>query len=167
MRLCEWCGAPIDEWAPLNAKYCCDKCKSEVSHFQNLFYKFPDLPHEIAPQEHAWGYLFRRLNKAEPDMTLEDVLSSQEWELMMDLIEAFNHRRVNCPNEKRLIQLGAIGEKLLSIPMNARWDKVPANTRAMISWYAQRRMGTLTKNPRMLIPSKPEKDENQTRKKRR
>ncbi len=167
MRLCEWCEAPMDEELPPNTKYCCYKCKLEANALKGLFCRHPGLPNAVRSQEYGWNFLFRRLSKAKLDMTLVEVLSPQEWGLMIDLIEESSHRRLDCPNGERLIQLEAIGEKLLAIPMSARWDKVPANTRARISWYASKTMGTWSRIPKALIPSKIEKAENQTRKKRR
>ncbi len=166
MKRCKWCGEPMAEELVGQTRYCCDKCKINANRFNAMLNRNPGLPHEIEAQEYAWHYLFWYMNKAEPNMLLKETLGLPEWELMMDLIEAFNYRRAS-PNKERLIQLGSIGEKLLAIPADAHWNEVLENTRARISWYVNKGMRELSRKPEMLIPSKPEKDENQTRKKRR
>ncbi len=167
MRLCEWCGKPLSENAHGLRKYHEGDCEHDARIFVNAFYRCRWVPSDVGSHESTWHYLFGRLNEEEAGTMLKDALMPPEWELMEDVIQAFDEEPVTRPDTARLRQLAAIGEELLSLPVNTRWADVPERLRSRITWYMSESTRYWKAHPKELLPRTKRDHDLQTRKKRR
>ncbi len=165
MRICEWCGKPIPESEHGKRKYHIGECAYNADALNRVFLRHRGIPENVSTHEYVWHYLFSRLNEADQDIELNGALALKEWELMMNVIKAFDEEPTTRPDTGRLEQLAAIGEELLAMPMTTRWKDVPARIRKRIAWYVSEPTKWWKNHPKAILPRTERDRENQARKK--
>ncbi len=135
-------------------KYHKGDCAASASRLQAVFVNHPTMPVDIQSHESAWHYLFSRIRKSDDSMTLAEILGLPEWELMIEVSKWAAVDQGYIPNKKRLMQLAALGEQLLSMPMNMRYQEVPESIRGKISWYAAQSVQWWKAMPELAIPER-------------